>query len=46
MNITVFIENDNVTISDLPDDLVNMMISLGSILKTSCNDNYGDDYCG
>ena len=46
MDITVFIEDGKVTVSDLPDDLVSMMVALGSILKTFCNDSFGDDYCG
>ncbi len=46
MAITVFIEDGKVTITDLPDDLVPMMASLGNIFKTSCNEHYGDDFCG
>ncbi len=46
MNFTVYIENGDVTISDLPDDLVSMMIALGDIFKTSCDTSFGDDFCG
>ncbi len=46
MNFTVYIEDGEVTISDLPNDLVEMMASLGDILKTSCDESNGDDFCG
>lgn len=47
MNITVYIDGDDLTISDLPEDLVSMMLSLGTILKTSdCDNPNGDDLCG
>ncbi len=47
MNIIVYLEGDILTISDLPEDLVGMMLSLGTILKTSdCNNPNGDDFCG
>jgi len=49
MSITVFIEDGEVTISDLPDELVPLLKAIGGddcLLKTSCREGFGDDYCG